>query len=60
MATTPSSFSRPAQFAWAADGSGWERPLRGMLKLEDTLVVTEDGLEAYGDHGRSWNVAPAD
>ncbi len=31
-------------------------PRRGFIKLEDTLAVTEDGLVAYGDHGRGWNV----
>jgi len=30
-------------------------PRRGMIKLEDTLVVTETGVEAYGDRGRGWN-----
>jgi Xaa-Pro aminopeptidase len=30
-------------------------PRRGFIKLEDTLAVTADGWEAYGDHGRGWN-----
>jgi Xaa-Pro aminopeptidase len=30
-------------------------PRRGMVKLEDTLAVTETGCVAYGDHGRGWN-----
>ncbi len=30
-------------------------PSRGFIKLEDTLAVTDDGYEAYGDHGRGWN-----
>jgi Xaa-Pro aminopeptidase len=30
-------------------------PRRGFIKLEDTLAVTEDGWEAFGDHGRGWN-----
>ncbi len=30
-------------------------PTRGYIKIEDTLAVTEDGWEAYGDHGRGWN-----
>jgi Xaa-Pro aminopeptidase len=34
-------------------------PRRGLIKLEDTLAVTQDGLIAYGDHGRGWNVAAA-
>lgn len=28
----------------------------GFVKLEDTVVVTETGWEAYGDTGRGWNV----
>jgi Xaa-Pro aminopeptidase len=28
---------------------------RGFIKLEDTVVVTNDGCEGYGDHGRGWN-----
>jgi len=27
----------------------------GFVKLEDTLVVTEDGYEAFADYGRGWN-----
>ncbi|HEY5082458.1 MAG TPA: Xaa-Pro peptidase family protein [Bauldia sp.] len=30
-------------------------PKRGYIKLEDTLAVTADGWEAFGDHGRGWN-----
>jgi Xaa-Pro aminopeptidase len=30
---------------------------RGFIKLEDTLVVTDGGWEALGDHGRGWNMA---
>jgi Xaa-Pro dipeptidase len=29
----------------------------GFIKLEDTILVTETGHEAFGDHGRCWNVA---
>lgn len=32
-------------------------PRRGFIKLEDTVVVTDEGYEAYGDHGRGWNRA---
>jgi Xaa-Pro aminopeptidase len=32
-----------------------QHPVRGFIKLEDTVVVTETGWEAYGDHGRGWN-----
>ncbi len=28
----------------------------GFVKLEDTVVVTESGWEAYGDSGRGWNI----
>jgi Xaa-Pro aminopeptidase len=28
---------------------------RGFIKLEDTVVVTADGWEAFGDRGRGWN-----
>jgi hypothetical protein len=27
----------------------------GFVKLEDTLIVTDDGWEAPGDTGRGWN-----
>lgn len=30
-------------------------PKRGFIKLEDTVAVTADGYEAYGDSGRGWN-----
>ncbi|OKO78451.1 Xaa-Pro peptidase family protein [Bradyrhizobium sp. NAS96.2] len=32
-------------------------PARGYIKLEDTLIVTEAGWEAPGDHGRGWNTS---
>lgn len=32
-------------------------PAVGFVKLEDTLIVTQDGWEAPGDTGRGWNVA---
>ena len=28
---------------------------RGFIKLEDTVAVTADGAEGYGDRGRGWN-----
>lgn len=34
-------------------------PRRGLIKLEDTLAVTETGWEAFGDGGRGWNRAGA-
>jgi Xaa-Pro aminopeptidase len=30
-------------------------PRRGFVKLEDTVAVTEQGCEAFGDRGRGWN-----
>jgi Xaa-Pro aminopeptidase len=30
-------------------------PRRGFVKLEDTVAVTPDGHELYGDRGRGWN-----
>ena len=30
-------------------------PKRGFIKLEDTVAVTQNGCEGYGDHGRGWN-----
>ena len=32
-------------------------PELGLIKLEDAVAVTDTGFEAFGDHGRSWNVA---
>ena len=28
---------------------------RGFIKLEDTVAVTADGYEMFGDRGRGWN-----
>jgi Xaa-Pro aminopeptidase len=36
-----------------------KNPDVGFVKLEDTVVVTDDGWDAYGDAGRGWNTAPA-
>jgi Xaa-Pro aminopeptidase len=30
-------------------------PTRGFIKLEDTLAVTKDGHEVYGEGARGWN-----
>lgn len=30
-------------------------PRRGFIKLEDTVAVTADGFEIYGETGRGWN-----
>ena len=30
-------------------------PERGFIKLEDTVAVTEEGCEGFGDNGRGWN-----
>jgi Xaa-Pro aminopeptidase len=32
-------------------------PVRGFIKLEDTVVVTESGHEVYGEGARGWNRA---
>jgi Xaa-Pro aminopeptidase len=32
-----------------------KHPKRGFIKLEDTVAVTGNGYEAYGDAGRGWN-----
>jgi len=32
-------------------------PSRGFIKLEDTVAVTADGWEGFGDAGRGWNRA---
>jgi Xaa-Pro aminopeptidase len=34
-----------------------KHPVRGFIKLEDTVVVTEAGHEVYGEGGRGWNRA---
>lgn len=34
-------------------------PKRGFVKLEDTVVVTADGYEAFGDGARGWTKAGA-
>jgi Xaa-Pro aminopeptidase len=32
-----------------------QHPRRGYIKLEDTVAVTDDGWQAFGDRGRGWN-----
>jgi Xaa-Pro aminopeptidase len=32
-----------------------QHPQRGFIKLEDTVAVTENGFEIYGESGRGWN-----
>jgi Xaa-Pro aminopeptidase len=34
-------------------------PRRGFIKLEDTIAVTADGYQAFGDGTRGWNRIPA-
>ncbi|WP_027132911.1 M24 family metallopeptidase [Geminicoccus roseus] len=34
-----------------------KHPTRGFIKLEDTVAVTRDGWEAFGDTARGWNRA---
>jgi len=39
-----------------------QHPKRGFIKLEDTVVVTDQGFDIYGEGGRGWNrggTAPA-
>jgi Xaa-Pro aminopeptidase len=38
----------------------WQHPRLGFIKLEDTVAVTDEGCEAYGDVGRGWNRCGAD
>lgn len=61
-----------ANASWPYPGTHQNRPLKsgmvlsiettlrnpdvGFVKLEDTVVVTETGYEAYGDTARGWNV----
>jgi Xaa-Pro aminopeptidase len=33
-------------------------PRRGFIKLEDTIAVTSDGCQAFGDGARGWNRIP--
>jgi len=30
-------------------------PRRGFIKLEDTVAVTQEGFEIYGEGARGWN-----
>jgi Xaa-Pro aminopeptidase len=32
-----------------------KHPTRGFIKLEDTVAVTEQGFETFGEGGRGWN-----
>jgi len=32
-----------------------KHPSRGFIKLEDTVVVTDEGHDVYGEGGRGWN-----
>ena len=32
-------------------------PKRGFIKVEDTIAVTEEGCEGFGDKGRGWSRA---
>jgi Xaa-Pro aminopeptidase len=33
-----------------------KHPTRGFIKLEDTVAVTPDGYEIFGENGRGWNI----
>lgn len=46
----------PLQPGWVLSIESWfEDPMAGFIKLEDTLIVTDDGWEAPGDELRGWN-----
>ncbi|UWZ34822.1 aminopeptidase P family protein [Dactylosporangium roseum] len=48
---------RPLQAGNVLSIETWtEHPLVGFVKLEDTLIVTEEGWEAPGDKGRGYNI----
>jgi hypothetical protein len=47
----PSSFAPGAPF----DTRVLPHPKRGFIKLEDTVAVTANGYEAFGDAGRGSN-----
>ena len=32
-----------------------QHPKRGFIKLEDTIVVTDQGFDTYGEGARGWN-----
>jgi len=32
-----------------------QHPRRGYIKLEDTVAVTADGFQLFGEAGRGWN-----
>ncbi len=34
-----------------------QHPQRGFIKLEDTVIVTDDGFDVYGEGARGWNRA---
>jgi len=64
--TSTGSIPYPALYASRPLQSGMvlsiETDLRnpevGFVKLEDTVAVTADGYEAFGDRGREWNAVP--
>ena len=46
----------PLRAGWVLSIESWvEHPRRGFIKLEDTVAVSADGHQAFGDHGRGWN-----
>lgn len=36
-----------------------KHPVRGFIKLEDTIAVTAGGYEMFGENGRGWNLGGA-
>ena len=37
-----------------------QHPTRGFIKLEDTVILTEDGHEVFGADNRGWTVSEPD
>ncbi|MBV9561106.1 MAG: aminopeptidase P family protein [Bradyrhizobium sp.] len=49
--------SRPLQAGMVVSiETTMKHPKRGFIKLEDTVAVTPDGYEIFGESGRGWNV----
>ena len=52
----PEDFGRPLETGMVISiETTLLHPRRGFIKLEDTVAVTKDGWEAFGDYGRGWN-----
>ncbi len=52
----PEDFGRPLETGMVISiETTLLHPRRGFIKLEDTVAVTNDGWDAFGDYGRGWN-----